>query len=621
MIFGPVGLRCVPVVAVISVLGTAVLGAPPVVASVSVRTTPCTTIPALVNGGFEDFSNPDDGGVANNKPTVNGYGWWHGYPYGGSGVEPGPDQILFLKSGDASVPSNYLTGWRTTDPNQMVEVQRQVSTYSESVGESGTVYGPYSPARSGTATPTTYLESGYWDKYGPQPAEGSYWAELNALTSSALYQDVSVVTGDQMFWSLKHRGRTENPEQMRVMIGPAGGALAQQTAIVKYAPTNADVFVGYPTYNATSTTVSQIVTPLNSGWNRYEGAYTASATGSLRFQFEAVGGTPFGNAFGNLLDDIQFTVFLACPATRTLQVGESVSIDVGTAPMSYGIRQSLVSVSNSTAPAGEIQSSGNTVTFTPSSAGTFTANYTMEMVFGGVTYTRSAQLTYVVSAAPAPPTPPTPTQPEPTPQQTSPAPTAPVAMGEPRIAGQVFPGGTVTCTAPSFEPDPNEVEASITLAGTSLSDPGSGRTPISARIPTSAVPGQSIECTVRAAVGSASTIVSSTATIYPAPSECRPASRTGIVAFRQLDSSLDRQAKGRLRALDVLGCQLRVIGFVEPTQRTGNDGSLSRARAVSVASYLRRLGADVTSVVAGRRSIQAACAASDNRCVIVRVAG
>lgn len=620
MISRPAGRRCSSVVAVISLLGSAVLGAPLAVASGSVRTTPCTNIPALVNGGFEEFSNPDDGGVANNKPTVNGYGWWHGYPYGGSGVQPGPDQILFLKSGDPAVPSNYLTGWRTTDPNQMVEVQRQVSTYSESVGESGTVYGPYSPARSGVATPTTYLESGYWDKYGPQPANGSFWAELNALTSSALYQDVAVVTGDQMFWSLKHRGRTENPEEMRVMIGLAGGALAQQTSIVKYAPTNANLFVGYPTYNATSATVSQIVTPLNSGWNRYEGAYPASATGSLRFQFEAVGGTPFGTAFGNLLDDIQFTVFLACPATRTLQVGESVSIDVGTAPMSYGIRQSLVSVSNSTAPAGEFQSSGSTVTFTPSSAGTFTADYTMEMVFGGTTYTRSARLTYVVSTAPAPPAPPTPLQPEPSPQATPPAPSAPVAVGELRIAGQLVPGGTVTCTVPAFEPAPDEVEVFIALAGTSLGRSRSGQTPVSARIPTSAVPGQSIECAVRAAIGSASTVVTSTATIGRAASGCRPASRTGIVAFRQLDPSLDRQARGRLRALDVRGCQVTVVGFVEPTQRTGNDGSLSRARAVSVAYYLRRLGAEVSSVVAGRRSIKAACAASDNRCVIVRVA-
>ena len=375
--------------------------------SPAVRTSSCSSIPALVNGGFEDFSNPDNGGVANNKPTQNGYGWWHGYGYGGP--EPGPDQILFLKSGDPSVPSNYVTGWRTTDVNFMVEIQRQVNTYTSSTSDVGVSYGPYSPSRSGVATPTTSLESNYWDRYGPQPAQGSYWAELNALTNSALYQDINVTSGDQMFWSVKHRGRTDTNEEMKVEIGPVG-SLVQQTTIYKYAPTNADKFVGYPTYDSTYSAVSRMITPLNSGWNRYEGAYTAGASGVLRFQFGAVQGGPFGPSFGNLLDDIQFTMFIACPAARTLEVGQTVSIDVSQAPLSYGIRQTLSGVSNSTAPAGEVQTSGNTVTFTPTAAGTYTADYTVQMNFGGTIYSKTAQLTYTVTAPPTPTPSPTPTK-------------------------------------------------------------------------------------------------------------------------------------------------------------------------------------------------------------------
>lgn len=371
--------------------------------SFSPRSSTCTSIPALTNGGFEDFSNPDNGGVANDKPTNNGYGWWHGYTYGGA---IGPDQILFLKT-DGSVPSNYVTGWRTTDANGYIEIQRQVTTYTNSTDESGTVYGPYAPARSGVATAATTLAGGnYWDKYGPQAAQGSYWAELNALTDSALYQDLTVSNGDQMFWSIKHRGRTQNNEQMKVLVGPVG-SLVEQTTIYKYSPTNADVYVGYPAYGSSYSNVSQIITPLGSGWNQYEGAYLASASGPLRFQFQAVGGSPFGNAFGNLLDDIQFTVFLACPASRSLSVGQSVSINTSDAPLSYGIRQELVGISNTTAPLSEFSTAGNTVTFTPTSPGTFTADYTMRMTFGGTTYSRSSTLTYVVSPGPAPPAPPT----------------------------------------------------------------------------------------------------------------------------------------------------------------------------------------------------------------------
>lgn len=568
----------------------------------------------LVNGGFEDFSNPDNGGVANNKPAVNGYGWWHGYPYSGDPT-PGPNQILFLKSGDAAVPSNYLTGWRTTDPGYMVELQRQVANYTESLDSTGVVYGPFSPSRSGVATPTTYSGgSGYWDKYGPQAAQGTYWAELNALSDQALYQDLPVESGDQFFWTIKHRGRTENDEEMKVSIGPIG-ALVQQTTIYKYAPTNADRFVGYPTYDSTFSSVSRIVTPLNSGWTRYEGAYTSVGSGPLRFEFRAVGGTPFGNAFGNLLDDVNFTIFLACPATRSLQVGQSVAIDVGQAPMSYGIRQALSGVANSTAPSGEIQTSGDTVTFTPSAAGVFTAEYTVAMNFGGQTYTKSALLTYNVTAAPPPPPSPSAPTPGATPTQIATL-SAPTTAGKPLITGQLSPGGTATCTAPEFTPTPDTVSVELSIGSTALS---SGQGTTSMTIPASTRAGQDLTCTVRATISTAETMIATTAPIQSPADTCSARADSRAVFFTQLDSSLSRQAKARLRRLRPQQCTIRVTGYVQPTPRFGNDESLSRDRARSVAGFLRKLGADITSIEAGRRELQGACRPASNRCVIVRL--
>lgn len=597
------------------VSGGLVVGLSPSTSAVgSVRTTACTDIPALVNGGFEDFSNPDNGGVANNKPATDGYGWWHGYPYTGSGTTPGPNQILFLKSGDPAVPSNYLTGWRTTDPGYMVELQRQVGSYTESLDSTGVVFGPFAPSRSGIASPTTYLEGGYWDKYGPQAAQGTYWAELNALSDQALYQDITVATGDQLFWSLKHRGRTENNEEMKVSIGSIG-SLTQQTAIYKYAPTNADRFVGYPTYSSTYASVSRIVTPLNSGWNRYEGAFTSSTTGSLRFEFRAVGGTPYGNAFGNLLDDIQFTILLACPATRSLQVGQSVSIDVSQAPMSYGIRQGLTGVANSTAPTGEIQTSGDVVTFTPSAAGVYTADYTVSMNFGGQTYSKSALLTYNVTAAPTPPPTPTPIAPDPTPTS-APVPSAPVTSGQPVITGQISPGGTATCTAPDFSPTPDSVSVDISIGSASLA---SGQNSASTSIPASASTGQDLRCTVRAAISTAVTTIVESVSLQAPVSTCSATSRSRAVFFSQLDFSLSKKSKSTLRRLRAQGCSVRVTGYVEPTPRFANDESLSRDRARSVASFLHSQGAEITRIEAGRREPQPACRPASNRCVIVRL--
>lgn len=379
----------------------------------AVNTSACpSTAPVLVNGGFEDFSNPaTDVAVASGTEGSSRYGLWHGYAQG-------PNQILFLKptaTPATGETANYVTGWRST--SSMIEIQRQVESYTSSVNNLGSP--AYSgQALSGVATSGTSSTnpSDYFDKFGPQAAEGTYWAELNAISNSALFQDIEVPSSAQLFWSIKHRGRTNTNEEMSVSIGPVvnnSATVSAQTALQKYAPTNVDKFVGSPTYG-TSTSESRIVSNLNDGWNRFEGTYPADTnagappTRILRFQFGSVRGGNGWDSFGNLLDDIQFVPFLACPVTRSLQVGDTESIDVtgpvtqGSSSMvSYGLRQSLDGIGNPTAPASEFSTSSNTVTFTPSQAGTFTVDYQVEMMFAGTSYTTASRITYEVSPNPS----------------------------------------------------------------------------------------------------------------------------------------------------------------------------------------------------------------------------
>lgn len=387
--------------------------------SAQLNTTACpATPPTLINGGFESFSNPaTSGNVATGTYTQSGwpfsqypFGYWHAY--GG-----GPDMFLFLKK----TSGNTLPGWSST--SDLIEIQRQVASYSISHDPNMVNSTSYSPARSGLANATTTAAGADVNLYGPQPAEGTYWAELNAFELSALYQDITVPADARLFWSLKHRGRGNTTEIMKVLVGPksvgAAGvmgdpALVEQTSLRKFLPTNTDVYTGIPTYSSSSVSTSTIGGSIGDGWNQYMGTVapdpnaTVGTTINMRFQFQSVS-APWGGAVGNLLDDIRFTPFLACPVTRNLHVGQTVNIDVtgsdggsnGTA-ISYGLGQGLDAVGNITGGASddEFTTSGNIVSFTPDDAGTFTIDYQVTMPFGSQTYTAASRITYNVAPSP-----------------------------------------------------------------------------------------------------------------------------------------------------------------------------------------------------------------------------
>ena len=66
------------------------------------------------------------------------------------------------------------------------------------------------------------------------------------------------------------------------------------------------------------------------------------------------------------------------------------------------------------------------------------------------------------------------------------------------------------------------------------------------------------------------------------------------VFFASMDPRLDAEATATLRALvkrtGTSGIKVQIVGYVQPTNVSSNDKSLSLARARNVAAFLRDLG-------------------------------
>jgi len=236
----------------------------------------CST-PTLINGSFEDFTLATSPYSPGTPGSVVG-NWMNDWGT--------PDQFLFL---DLDLPPQALAGWKTTNSENLVELQRQVAGYEQDGTQTG---------------------FGYFDNYAVQPAEGDVWGELNSTEDAGLYQDIALTAGMEYTWSIKHHGRvlgSTATDEMAVLVGLALGApqsLVPQTDIRKYAPTNADLFSGEPTYGDDFTNVTQILGSLEEGWQMFRGTYTPSTTGTYRFQFQAIDGLSV--SVSNLLDDIEF---------------------------------------------------------------------------------------------------------------------------------------------------------------------------------------------------------------------------------------------------------------------------------------------------------------------------
>ncbi|MBC2167062.1 hypothetical protein HCB26_10835 [Listeria booriae] len=140
---------------------------------------------------------------------------------------------------------------------------------------------------------------------GTTAFSGTQWAELNAYTNSALYQDVATTPGVKVRWQAAHKGR-----------------VGIDTAVVEF---------GAP--NSVMTQQSEMRDG-HSSWGVYKGEYIIpEGQTTTRFQFRAVS-TANGNiSVGNYLDDIQFGTqsilqVTGSFSTNSIEVNQDVDYNV-----------------------------------------------------------------------------------------------------------------------------------------------------------------------------------------------------------------------------------------------------------------------------------------------------
>lgn len=350
-------------------LGLATNGVPilsPEATQQAVASSTCqSSTPSLVNGSFESFPNPD---LVSFSSPING--GWHSYA-------GGPNQILFLNQNQ---PDQVVPGWKTTAGDQLIEIQRQVP---------------------GFAQDGTHTSGPYFDTHNAQPADGDFFAELNANNLAAFYQDIEAVVGQTYYWSVKHRGRqfaSSQTDTMIVKIGPPS-SLATQTGVKRYRPIN-DPYSGSPVYGSPdSESVSIFRTALEDGWVRYQGSFAPSVSETIRFQFEASS----GGSVGNFLDDVQFTVFKACAAEVSVTAGTETQLDVTSTAISLGDDQELQSARVLGDIPGTVVVDGDNIRFETEYNGDVDVEYVIGMDFGGTTLTQTGLITFRVTGGVAPP--------------------------------------------------------------------------------------------------------------------------------------------------------------------------------------------------------------------------
>jgi uncharacterized repeat protein (TIGR01451 family) len=114
--------------------------------------------------------------------------------------------------------------------------------------------------------------------------QGNQFVELNANLTSALYQDLCVLPGDSINWSVAHRGRS-GVDNMVIRIGIPGALVTQRS-----------------------------VSTGNTAWVVYTGGYRVPMGQTVtRFQFEAVSTANGSNSVGNFIDDVNINIITRQP--------------------------------------------------------------------------------------------------------------------------------------------------------------------------------------------------------------------------------------------------------------------------------------------------------------------
>jgi hypothetical protein len=294
-------------------------------------------------------------------------------------------------SGTAGSDSTQIpTGWKTT-ALATSNSKAVIETWG-GLSESPTVTNISSPSNAysyrGSAIAEIAADNG-GDSSPPTARQG-------------LYQDVNTISGSRIFWSYWHHYRSGGPNENA------------QVSLFRAAPTpsgtpSGSIWTGteqqspFGSGGTPITSVYDTVTS-TSAWQQSTGTFLATSA-STRFLFSNYASPASG--YGNLIDDVRFTVFRACPITVKIIEGRTSTFNVknneqdgnsylylapsgSTLSSVYSIPSGLnLSISSS-------NNSGSVLSISSSTRGIATASYQISYTFGGTTYTSSSTISVEV---------------------------------------------------------------------------------------------------------------------------------------------------------------------------------------------------------------------------------
>lgn len=223
-----------------------------------------------------------------------------------------------------------------------------------------------------------------------------------ANSRQGLYQDVNTISGSRIFWSYwhKHRAGLTNADQVSgFRAGPTPTAGTRPAGSTWTAAEQEDPFGGA----AIVANVNHTATA-NSAWAQSSGTFVANSA-STRFLFNNVTSPAAG--YGNLIDDVRFTTFSACPITVRIVAGRTSNFVIRNNEQSstnfryYGptgaALNSISSISTGlSANFTNETNSSSTFVLSAANTGSYSANYQVSYTLSGTTYISASTITVVV---------------------------------------------------------------------------------------------------------------------------------------------------------------------------------------------------------------------------------
>ena len=282
----------------------------------------------------------------------------------------------------------YPTGWRTTAlATRASNTKAAIETW-QTQGTDASRVSIGTPANS-WAQDGTWIAEIAADNGGDSNAAGG--------VRQGLYQDVNTISGVRVFWSYWHHFRSglgTAVQVSRFQAGPTPSNIPAGnvwTASEQAAPFDTATVITSVFDTVTSTTA----------WQQSSGTFLANSS-STRFLFS--NSVSPANGYGNLIDNVRFTTYAACPITVSVISGRDSNFVIrnneqdSTNFRYYGPQSARVanvsgvpddvslSVSN-------VANTSSTFAISSTVPGTYVSNYQITYPFGSETFTSTSSIT------------------------------------------------------------------------------------------------------------------------------------------------------------------------------------------------------------------------------------